>query len=328
MPRSIFDLAGGGGGSTPSPSARSGRQSIFDLAGQSEEPTPDEPGLLSRVARGIPQPVKTTVGTVLDVLGRPGAATAGAVDAVVQGENPLSRIGQNLTGKRRDTFDEVLEHSGMKDSIGRNVLGFAGDVVLDPLNLVGVGELGKVAKLAKLDTVGAKALELVPEGVKTFGTAVKDALGEKFIPRYGMDLKAPDVERLNAIGRDVKSPDEAAEALRQFQKERSTIPTRVEKDIIERYKGTDPEFRQGRARGHGCRRGQDPEVDAKVLEQSKKNDELFNREVDAGVQKEQNYRSDYAPADYSRSKSPQKGDDDQSALGHQCAQSLRAWSCG
>lgn len=283
----------------------------FSAFGTTETPEQEveetSPSLLKRASGLVPQPVKTTVNTVLDVLGRPGAATAGAVDALVQHEPVLPRIAQNLAGDRRDNFDQVLEHAGAPDERWRHTLGFAADVVADPLNLVGVGEVGKLAKLAKLDKGAAAAAKLVPEGVKTTGKAIVDALGDKFVPRYGMKLKDEDMALLNSVGRNITDPEEAREALRAFQKERSTVPTRVEKQIIERYKGTTPEFRKDVLEGMDHGAGRTPDVDTKVLEQTKVNDDLFNREVDAMVMKEGNYRPDYAPADYSRTKGPNKG---------------------
>jgi hypothetical protein len=290
---------------SPVVSAPRGAQGLRGLLGKPEAP-PEEPSTLDKIISRVPKPIRTTVGTTLDVLGRPGAATAGAVDALVQGDNVLDRVKDNLTGTKRDNFDEVLGHAGVEDGLGRKAAGFIGDVVLDPLNLVGVGELKTAAKLAKLDHLAEAGAKLIPKGVRTFGTAVKDAVGDKFIPRYGMKLSEEDLARLNAIGRDIKSPEDAREALRMFQKERSTIPTRVEQDIVKRYKGTTPSFRQDVLEGMDAGAGKTPEIDAKVVEQSKLNNDLFNREVDAGVMKEGNYRPDYAPADYTRSKGPIK----------------------
>ncbi|MFA6046748.1 MAG: hypothetical protein WC718_17325, partial [Phycisphaerales bacterium] len=51
-----------------------------------------------------------------------------------------------LRGERHTQGTQLLELAGMGPGVGRDVAGFGLDLVADPLNLVGVGELGNVAR--------------------------------------------------------------------------------------------------------------------------------------------------------------------------------------
>jgi hypothetical protein len=122
---------------------------------------------------------------VLDVLGRPGRATAGAVLASQQGRSVGEAVEANLRGTRQDTFDDVLAQAGVEDGTGRRVAGFAADVVLDPTNLLPVGAIGKAAK-AGAEVLGI-AKPLAKAGAALKETPLVESLGQRFIPYYGLD---------------------------------------------------------------------------------------------------------------------------------------------
>lgn len=171
-----------------------------------QAPTPAAPAApQSRLA-----PITTTVGKVLDVLGRPGAATAGFISGINDG-NALSRGWDNLRGARRDSFDTFLkEDVGMDDSWVRHGLGFAGDLVLDPLNLLPVGAVAKgIGKVADATGIAGAARRVA-------ASPVAKALGSHFSTTAGL-------------------PSELAGARRLMDAERRYAPQRKIEELTERY---------------------------------------------------------------------------------------------
>lgn len=94
-------------------------------------------------------PPKPLYARVMDTLNRPGAALAGGLSELFTAPSKrktgvVERISQNLSGERKDDFDKFLEERGVGDTTARAVAGFAGDLALDPLNLLPIGKLGKL----------------------------------------------------------------------------------------------------------------------------------------------------------------------------------------
>lgn len=120
--------------------------------------------------------------TALDYLSRPGRATAGFIgDALNDAPNPEARAWKNLTGERKDDFDQVLKEQGMEEGWTRTGLGLAGDIALDPLNVVGAPIIKGIGKTIKA----------IP-GVKRAGNALANTgvvqdLAKKFVPFHGLD---------------------------------------------------------------------------------------------------------------------------------------------
>lgn len=110
---------------------------------------------------------------ILDILSRPLYGVAEAVDtAVNEGGNPLEGLWEGISGKEKTSFIDVLQSADerqIKDTLAYKVLspeqqqahleeelkkskisnvvyGLAGDLVLDPLNLVGVGIAKNIIK--------------------------------------------------------------------------------------------------------------------------------------------------------------------------------------
>jgi hypothetical protein len=119
------------------------------------------------VPNGLLKPVNSTWTTLLDLLGRPGAAVAGAVDASQNEQDILAAISSALKGGPKKNFGDVLSNSGMKEGWGRDLSGFALDVVADPINLIPGAALGKAAKL------GGKGLGKINDGLAKIPVAGK-----------------------------------------------------------------------------------------------------------------------------------------------------------
>jgi hypothetical protein len=167
MPKSLFD---------------------YDAPQKPEEDEDEESSLLDKVFK---------------LVSRPGAATAGAVAGALSDKpgtegDALKRGWENLRGARTDTFDTVLEEQGYEDTKKRNIAGFVGDLVIDPLNVLPVGAIAKGAKALGKATGATKLVE------KAKQTGVAKELGEKFIPHFGLskfkqatgDLSYADTRRL------------------------------------------------------------------------------------------------------------------------------------
>lgn len=133
------------------------------------------------------QPERTPLSTLFDWLSRPGAATSGAVLAAQQLATPLTRS-SNLTGQRKDSFDDVLTETGMEQGPLRSALGFAGDVVADPINLIPGGALMKGAKgIGKVAGAGLAKVGL---------DAPMRGLDKAFVRYYGLPDSYADARRL------------------------------------------------------------------------------------------------------------------------------------
>ena len=133
---------------------------------------------------------------ILDYLSRPGRAVAGGVRSVTDPKdntNPLQRAFQNLSGERKDDFDAVLGDKGREEGTKRTVLGLVGDLVLDPLNLIGVGAVTKgIGKVAKPMLAAAENVKPIAKGLDI----VKDTVRRRVNPTFMMDKE---VERLSRL---------------------------------------------------------------------------------------------------------------------------------
>lgn len=149
--------------------------------------SPSQPGAFG--ARGtVWDTDRGTVSNILDLIARPSQAVAGAVRGATDDDpqsNPLSRGWENLAGRKKDTFSDVLGDVGMEEGIARTGLGLAGDVALDPLNLVG-GGLAKGAGKVIGKTAGA-LISALPTSLQETLKAVAHE-GEKVFSNYaGLD---------------------------------------------------------------------------------------------------------------------------------------------
>jgi len=124
----------------------------------------------------------------LDVLSRPNFASANLAKALLTGADPFKAMKRGITGEDRTTYSDVLAISGMDPGITRAVLGFAGDVLLDPTTYLTLGAgagksavvggvtktLTKAGELAHAATVGEKTAQagrILARGVETAESA-------------------------------------------------------------------------------------------------------------------------------------------------------------
>ena len=105
---------------------------------------------------------------MFELINRPQQALFGGIESLQQGGDFLEGAGQGITGKKETQFKDILMNTDLfDDEKGKldlvDVLGFAGDVFLDPMDL----PLIPVSAAAK----GAKALDTVGDVAKAANTA-------------------------------------------------------------------------------------------------------------------------------------------------------------
>ncbi len=212
------------------------------------------------------------VGKAFDYLSRPVGMTAGAIDAAMEGDDISDRFWDNAYGRRHDSYDDVLDQMGMKPGWGRTILGIGGDIVLDPSNIAA----GPILKGAKY---GLKALN-VGKAVKSlpYVEEAAAAIGKKIDPYYGLGkFKAPDRELTYG------------ESRRLLDSELRSSRSQVAKDVVERFKGVTPEVRQKMTYALDKPGGGDALLDT----QRQSFEDLFQREIKAGVQEPSARVDDY-----------------------------------
>jgi hypothetical protein len=89
---------------------------------------------------------------VFEIINRPQQALFGAIDAAQKGEDVFKGAVAGISGNKRMQFKEILHNEGMENTEGRlgvdDVLGFAGDVFLDPMD-IGIAKISRVGKATK-----------------------------------------------------------------------------------------------------------------------------------------------------------------------------------
>ena len=106
---------------------------------------------------GIPipeeeKPSRFSLQGLLDLLSRGEYASATTVgDILKYGTLPsLQELKEAVTGKKKYTYDQLLEELGMKKGIGRSVLAFGLGTVLDPLTYIPLSAIARpIGRLAK-----------------------------------------------------------------------------------------------------------------------------------------------------------------------------------
>ena len=114
----------------------------------------------------------------LDTISRPSRAIAGLADTE-GGDNPLQSALKNLTGEKKSSWAKNLKRGGMGegskifgDFTTTDAVGTGLDMVLDPLNLIGVGVASKAVKIGK----GAGSVALNSSGRNLLKTATTNAV--------------------------------------------------------------------------------------------------------------------------------------------------------
>lgn len=180
----------------------------------------------------VPERKNTSLGnvlmTVLDVMQRPQYMVTNILSELTDGEQDsagdiLKAGWQGLTGERKSSTTDILDNYGWKNdenkkwyqggNLARNIIGFLGDVALDPTTYVSFGSL-KASKLAKegLEEVvkkGSKdSIETVAERIADIFTKA-DVIAAKEAGRKAVVTTAADV-----LGKVAKHGDQSEMVLR------------------------------------------------------------------------------------------------------------------
>ena len=153
---------------------------------------------------------------IFELLNRPQQALFGAIDAAQKGEDIGAAAWSNFKGDKETSFKQILKNAGMEDSEGfdlTDVLGFTGDVLLDPLDLALIPVTGGAnVAVQAADTMGdvakgAKAVDAVSDIAKGINAAdnVVDAA------KTGIKFKSANDLIFEGLGKGVKGLAKAAD---------------------------------------------------------------------------------------------------------------------
>lgn len=105
---------------------------------------------------------------VFELLGRPQQAVFGAVNAAQNGEDVLGSAWEHFKGDEETQFKKILTDAGMSDRKGKldlvDVLGFTGDVLLDPADIVPIAGFRKFGKAIEAGESIKDARKLLKSG--------------------------------------------------------------------------------------------------------------------------------------------------------------------
>ena len=153
----------------------------------------------------------------LDVISRPLYTVAGAAHALAKGGNPFMGAAKGFAGIERKTFSDVLKVVGFRDDVARGLMGFAMDVVADPLTYVGIGPVGAAGRLT---------LKGVPTALSKIGQAERVAISGARQARVAKAL-APTALLKPRVTAAPLAERQAAMAQRLIERARGHAPSEV-----------------------------------------------------------------------------------------------------
>ena len=135
--------------------------------------------VITGAGQGVPpmSTANTTLQNIFDFIARPSHASAALANAALNGGD-YGNVLKALEGQDKTTYSDVLGNLGMQKGIPRSVLGFIGDIALDPLTYIGVGAAPEAAKgLEAVDKLvtGEKFLKFAGEPVVSLAPVQKAA---------------------------------------------------------------------------------------------------------------------------------------------------------
>ncbi len=105
---------------------------------------------------------------VLDALQVPVQGLSGAVEGIIEGQNPLENAARNIKEDR--DFINVLQNQGM-DEFPSRIAGTVANIALDPLNYLGVGVLTNTGRAARASKLAFDVAENTGDLAKAFKAA-------------------------------------------------------------------------------------------------------------------------------------------------------------
>lgn len=174
---------------------------------------------------------------VFELLGRPQQALFGAIDAGQKGKNVLKGAKKGISGEKEYTGGQLLRNAGMsgngkfnlfdkksyKNASASDFLGFAADILLDPVDLALIGvtaATGGAAAPATVPTIAgtaAKGAEVASKGAKVVKTANTISDASKAIKAANAVKKAGNVYDV------VRTADKASDTIRAVRKADNAI---------------------------------------------------------------------------------------------------------